>query len=100
MKKLEGMMPPTVVLAEEGKNGDCGPPPSSVIARGALSGFRMRSSDEGKLFRYIANDAGSTRRTRKRIAVHFLKFRRLITDHCRCANGTLPRLGQTILETY
>ena len=34
MKKFEGMMPPTLVFADEGKNGHFGPPPSSCIGRG------------------------------------------------------------------
>ena len=42
MKKFEGMMPPTLVWAEAGKNGDFGPPPSPSIVSGGLAGFTMR----------------------------------------------------------
>ena len=59
MKKLAGMMPPTLVLAEEGKNGDCGPPPSSCGDAGALVGLRIRSFGLGKALRYTKVDAGS-----------------------------------------
>ena len=33
MKKFAGMVPPTLVFADEGKNGLCGPAPSSIHAR-------------------------------------------------------------------
>jgi hypothetical protein len=39
MKKLEGMMPPTFVLADEGKKGDFGPPPSPSMEIGVKVGF-------------------------------------------------------------
>jgi hypothetical protein len=42
MKKFEGMMSFVFVLAEEGKNGESGPPPSSVIAVGTTIGFLIR----------------------------------------------------------
>ena len=41
MKKLEGMMPPVLVLADDGQNGDWGPPPSSSMEVGVTTGFRM-----------------------------------------------------------
>src|SRR5262245_3477883 len=47
MKKLDGMMPPTFVFADEGKNGDAGPPPSSRIDIGTTLGLRMRSARFG-----------------------------------------------------
>ena len=43
MKKLAGMMPPTLVWAEEGKNGLFGPPPSPSMVAGTSTGFRIRS---------------------------------------------------------
>jgi hypothetical protein len=42
MKKFDGMMPPTLVWAEAGKNGDLGPPPSPSMASGGLAGFTIR----------------------------------------------------------
>src|SRR6266487_238952 len=42
MKKFAGMMPPTFVFAEEGKNGLCGPLPSESIVAGGTRGFWMR----------------------------------------------------------
>ncbi len=48
MKKFDGMMPPTLVWAEAGKNGDFGPPPSPSIASGGLAGFTMRLLRIGK----------------------------------------------------
>src|SRR6185295_6342490 len=60
MKKLEGMMPPTLVFADDGKNGDFGPPPSSAIAVGTMSGFLMRFDGLGFALRHSAAAAGST----------------------------------------
>ena len=42
MKKLDGIVPPTFVLADEGKNGLAGPPPSPSIVRGGSIGFTIR----------------------------------------------------------
>ena len=39
MKKFDGMMPPVLVCADDGQNGDFGPPPSSSMEAGATSGF-------------------------------------------------------------
>ena len=39
MKKLAGMMPRTLVSAEEGKNGLCGPRPSCCMLAGTTVGF-------------------------------------------------------------
>ena len=36
-------MPPTLVFADDGKNGELGPPPSSCIESGAIDGLTMRS---------------------------------------------------------
>jgi len=47
MKKFDGMIPPTLVLAEEGKNLELGPPPSSCIVAGTWRGLRIRSDDCG-----------------------------------------------------
>ena len=43
MKKFDGMMPPTLVFADEGKNGELGPPPSSFMDAGVTDGLTMRS---------------------------------------------------------
>ena len=42
MKKFAGMMPPTFVFAEDGKNGLCGPPPSAFMVAGGTEGFSIR----------------------------------------------------------
>src|SRR6059036_1738832 len=42
MKKLAGMIPPTLVRADEGKNGVCEPPPSSSIRAGTRLGLSIR----------------------------------------------------------
>src|SRR3954466_8179050 len=52
MKKFDGMIPPTLVAAEEGKKGDFGPPPSSVMEVGTIRGLRMWSSGFGLALRY------------------------------------------------
>src|SRR5438270_5235205 len=59
MKKLEGMMPPTVVFADEGKNGDFGPPPSSSVDAGTTRGFWMRATG----LRNSEAEAGKSTRT-------------------------------------
>ena len=41
MKKFDGMMPPTFVFADDGKNGDSGPPPSPCIVSGGLVGLTI-----------------------------------------------------------
>src|ERR1700759_2433243 len=41
MKKFDGMMPPTLVFADDGKNGDFGPPPSSSMEVGTTRGLTM-----------------------------------------------------------
>src|SRR4051812_50096342 len=61
MKKLDGMMPPTLVREEDGKNGECGPPPSCSMEAGAAIGFRMRSVDAGDHLRERAPPAGGVR---------------------------------------
>src|SRR6185369_8409952 len=63
MKKLDGMMPPTLVFADDGKNGDFGPPPSSCIEAGTISGLWMRSLGFGWLRRQSAAPAGSSTRS-------------------------------------
>ena len=42
MKKFAGMMPPTFVCDDDGKNGVVGPPPSPSIVTGVSSGLTMR----------------------------------------------------------
>src|SRR5438477_10905932 len=42
MKKSAGIVPPTLVPADEGKNGLVGPPPSPSIASGGSIGFTIR----------------------------------------------------------
>jgi hypothetical protein len=54
------MVPPTLVRADEGKNGDEGPAPSSSMVEGALSGFTMRSDGEGLAPRPSQAPAGTT----------------------------------------
>ena len=42
MKKSDGIVPPTLVLAEEGQKGDFGPPPSSCMEVGTFKvGLRI-----------------------------------------------------------
>ena len=50
MKKFDGMMPPTFVLADEGKNGDFGPPPSSSMTVGTTNWLTMWSDGLGLAF--------------------------------------------------
>src|SRR3954469_1337539 len=54
LKKFDGMMPPTLVFADEGKNGDLGPPPSSCIEVGTTSGLTMRALGSGFALRQSA----------------------------------------------
>src|SRR6266566_9121544 len=42
MKKFDGIVPPTFVRADEGKNGLEGPSPSPSIVGGGSSGLTMR----------------------------------------------------------
>ena len=62
MKKFEGMTPPVFVFADEGKNGDEGPPPSCAMLIGGTSGLTMRSFGLGCDFAHRAADTGSTTR--------------------------------------
>src|SRR5215469_7339341 len=80
MKKFAGMMPPTFVLAEDGKKGDFAPPPSPFIVRGAVEGFRMRSSGDGNNLTKTAAPAGRNRRTAK----HAVKALRKRSQAPRC----------------
>ena len=41
MKKLEGMVPPTLVFEADGQKGDFGPPPSSSIEVGMIREFAI-----------------------------------------------------------
>jgi hypothetical protein len=43
MKKFDGMIPPTFVFDDDGKNGELGPPPSPSIDNGGDEGFTIRS---------------------------------------------------------
>jgi hypothetical protein len=47
MKKFAGMIPPTFVFADDGKNGELGPPPSPSIDSGGSVGLTMRSFGSG-----------------------------------------------------
>src|SRR6187397_2255673 len=58
MKKFDGMMPPTFVFADEGKNGDPGPPPSFSMDSGTSSGLRMRSIERGLVLRKAPTPSG------------------------------------------
>src|SRR5437016_915274 len=59
MKKFDGMMPPTFVFADEGKNGERGPPPSSAIDTGAVAGLAMRVQRAGFVRAYNVTANGS-----------------------------------------
>src|SRR5579864_536977 len=63
VKKSAGMMPPTLVLAEDGKNGDFGPPPSSLIDTGTIVGLWMRIAGSGCARRQAVIAAGTTSST-------------------------------------
>ena len=41
MKKFDGMMPLTLVFADDGQKGDFGPAPSSSIEMGTMRGFAI-----------------------------------------------------------
>src|SRR5712692_9858770 len=43
VKKFAGIGPPTLVRADDGKNGPAAPPPSSSIAGGTIDGFPIRN---------------------------------------------------------
>ena len=58
MKKFDGMMPPTLVFADDGKNGDFGPPPSSCMEAGTTSGLTIRSLGLGFALRQSSAAAG------------------------------------------
>src|SRR6202023_3931743 len=60
VKKSAGMMPPTLVLAEDGKNGDFGPPPSSLIDAGTIVGLWMRIAGSGCARRQAVIAIGTT----------------------------------------
>ena len=62
MKKLEGMILPVLVWAEEGANGECAPAPSWSIESGGLVGFTMKLSGSGCTVRQSAAEAGNSRR--------------------------------------
>src|ERR1035441_4472014 len=72
MKKFEGMMPPTLVLADAGKNGDFGPPPSMSGLNGGTIGFTILWFGSGKPFRYPIPSAGRTNRRTTATAKPFL----------------------------
>src|SRR5262245_15041660 len=59
MKKLAGMMPPTLVFADDGKKGELGPPPSPAIDTGAVAGLAMRAQRTGCVRAYSATANGS-----------------------------------------
>src|ERR1700710_3323732 len=59
MKKFDGMMPPTLVFADDGKKGDFGPPPSPSMEVGTISGLTMRSLGFGFALRQSAMAPGS-----------------------------------------
>src|SRR5580765_3002194 len=60
MKKFDGMIPPTLVFADEGKNGDCGPPPSPAIVTGGFIGLTIRCVAGGYIFMYWCAASGNT----------------------------------------
>ncbi len=58
MKKLDGMISLVFVFAEDGKNGDFGPPPSSDMEVGTIIGFLMRSDGFGFALRHAVMVTG------------------------------------------
>src|SRR5215813_11226098 len=60
MKNVEGIIPPTLVSADEGKKGLPGPPPSACMLSGGISGLTilLRSRAEYRL--YAADATGKT----------------------------------------
>src|ERR1039458_2518463 len=52
IKKFDGMMPPVLVCADEGANGEGAPAPSWSMEPGATSGFWMRSFGLGRVLWY------------------------------------------------
>src|ERR1700712_1724781 len=64
MKKFDGMMPPTLVFADDGKNGDFGPPPSSCMEAGTTSGLTILSFGLGFALRQSIMTAGSATSSR------------------------------------
>src|SRR4051794_37594280 len=60
MKKFDGIIPPTLVFAEDGKNGDCGPPPSPCMVSGGFTGLTMRCVAGGYFFWYSIAASGNT----------------------------------------
>src|ERR1700694_1637391 len=61
MKKLDGMMLPVSVCADEGAKGDRAPAPSSSIDSGGDTGLTMRSSGLGGILLFTAAEVGSRR---------------------------------------
>src|SRR5437762_11536320 len=59
MKKFAGMIPPTFVFADDGKNGDWGPPPSPAIDAGAVVGLATRTQRAGCVRVYSETANGS-----------------------------------------
>src|SRR5260370_176721 len=66
MKKLDGITPPTLVSAEEGKKGLPGPPPSACMLRGGISGFMILFRECAR-YRLRAVDATGKTNTTKAI---------------------------------
>src|SRR6476619_4529634 len=61
VKKSDGIVPPTLVCADDGKNGFDGPPPSCSIEIGAVAGLTIRSAGDGCVRAYHAVAAGNAR---------------------------------------
>src|SRR5947209_8810552 len=59
MKKFDGMVRLTFVLADDGQNGDLGPAPSSSMEAGTYSGLRMRALGSGQMRCDQATPSGS-----------------------------------------
>src|SRR5215467_5155184 len=89
MKKLDGMMPPTLVFADEGKNGDLGPPPSSSIDTGVLRGLTIRSVGFGWLVTHARTPAGNAATNSVAASAPYANIRsRDPRDNSRHAYGT------------
>src|SRR5262245_10132749 len=57
MKKVAGMIPLTLVFADEGKKGLFGPAPSSAIVVGGVTGFTIRCSSRHRSDRWLPASA-------------------------------------------
>src|SRR5919106_5035180 len=95
MKKLDGIMPPTFVLADDGKNGERGPPPSSCMEAGTTSGLVMRSFGFGCVRRHSAAPAGRSTRI-ARAAANARRNWRFALDQAHANRARAPRPAEAM----